>query len=244
MKEKILILFIFCLQQVYFGQVSVVQETIEGSTNRLLLNIGKGYLINDYIDRAEREISDTPLIDLFVSVPVDEIPKLDFRIINSEKIEPKYLNENYGRGNLYTIRGFLWIKDQYCMHVSINPVFFNESDRSFHNISYLELTLTFKGRINDLSLETKKVTPAVLNKKFASGNPAAKKVRYTVTPKNDWIDFTSEYLKIGVADDGIYRITYQSLARMDVAVGMINPKTFRLQSRGVDIPIYVFGEED
>ncbi len=51
-------------------------------------------------------------------------------------------------------------------------------------------------------------------------------------------------LKIGTAQDALFRITKSDLEAMGIITSSINPKTFRLIESGVEIPITVFGQDD
>ena len=60
----------------------------------------------------------------------------------------------------------------------------------------------------------------------------------------NWIDFNAEYLKLGVAADGVYRLVRSDLEAYSINVGTIDPKTFKFFYKGKEIPIYVSGEDD
>lgn len=59
---------------------------------------------------------------------------------------------------------------------------------------------------------------------------------------NEWIDFSKTYFKIKIADDGIYRLDYQTLAAAGVPVGSVQASQFRLYRYGVQEPIYTTTE--
>jgi len=66
---------------------------------------------------------------------------------------------------------------------------------------------------------------------------------------NEWIDFDQSYYKIMVANDGIYRVSQQSLVDQGIPVGSINGNEFELYRLGESQPIYVttqgtFGTDD
>jgi hypothetical protein len=58
------------------------------------------------------------------------------------------------------------------------------------------------------------------------------------------ISVDSPAYKIKVDQDGLYQVTYSDLQVAGVPVEGIDPRTFRLLNQGVEIPIYVIGEED
>ena len=61
---------------------------------------------------------------------------------------------------------------------------------------------------------------------------------------NEWINYNQSYYKIPIAEEGIYRISYQSLINSGVPINTFNPQSLQLFARGEEIPIYVEGEQD
>lgn len=51
-------------------------------------------------------------------------------------------------------------------------------------------------------------------------------------------------LKIGVTEDGIYKLTYNDLADAGFHLNTTDPRAIKLSNRGAGIPIYVHGEDD
>lgn len=51
-------------------------------------------------------------------------------------------------------------------------------------------------------------------------------------------------LKIGVVQNGLYRLTYNNLVGAGFEAGQIDPRTIKISNRGVEIPILVTGEAD
>lgn len=60
---------------------------------------------------------------------------------------------------------------------------------------------------------------------------------------NEWIHFGQPYFKIQVAHDSLYRLTPAALQSAGFPAG-IDPRTFRLFHRGVEVAIHVEGETD
>ncbi|MCH7761019.1 hypothetical protein IIA15_06425 [candidate division TA06 bacterium] len=50
--------------------------------------------------------------------------------------------------------------------------------------------------------------------------------------------------RIIVNSDGIYRIPYEDLVKAGMNVAGVDPRTFRLENKGREVPIYLVGEED
>jgi len=61
---------------------------------------------------------------------------------------------------------------------------------------------------------------------------------------NEWIDYGQRYYKIPIAEDGVYRITFNDLANAGIPVSGIEPANFQIFAANEEIPIYIEGGED
>ncbi|MFM7630074.1 MAG: hypothetical protein ACKO44_11195 [Algoriphagus sp.] len=59
-----------------------------------------------------------------------------------------------------------------------------------------------------------------------------------------WYRYDLSYYKISTAKEGIYRIGFEALANLGLAMQQINPQFFRLYHRGKEVALHVEGEED
>lgn len=60
---------------------------------------------------------------------------------------------------------------------------------------------------------------------------------------NDWINFSQPYYKLNVAQDGIYKVSYQELNAAGFPVGA-DPRNIQLFHRGIEQAIAIEGEQD
>ncbi len=75
----------------------------------------------------------------------------------------------------------------------------------------------------------------------------AEKFRTTFTSADstgDWIDYSKDYLKIGIAQDGVYRIYGQDLSGYGIDIGSINPSSIRFMHQGKEKPLHFQGNQD
>ena len=63
-------------------------------------------------------------------------------------------------------------------------------------------------------------------------------------PGNEWINYQQTYLKIPIAQPGLYRVTSDELQRAGLPTATVDPTTIQLFHRGVEQAIYVAGEFD
>ncbi len=61
---------------------------------------------------------------------------------------------------------------------------------------------------------------------------------------NEWINYSQQYFRIFVVQDGIYRIDSTALANAGINMALLNPKNLQLFGRGQEQYIYVKGESD
>jgi hypothetical protein len=61
---------------------------------------------------------------------------------------------------------------------------------------------------------------------------------------NDWINFNQPYVKVSVARDGIYKLTYADLQAANFPVNSVDPRLIKLYHRGIEQAILVQGEAD
>ncbi len=60
----------------------------------------------------------------------------------------------------------------------------------------------------------------------------------------NWITPNKAYLKISVAEDGLYRIVKTDFVNAGINTSAIDPRTIKLFNKGNQLPIYFFGEQD
>ncbi len=206
-----------------------------------------------------------PKKDLFIAIPPNSNPAIQLNIINQEFIDAypeinplvKSVNGSLvvyqevempvrinGSKNL-KIKGKLWIGNSYCLHVQIKLYDFDSNNRRTIKFNKFELRLTFNSKVefsNSTSKKLSGVNSLIINPKLAAnyfGEP-----NFHVVDSDSWIDYTKDYLKIGTTKNSIYKITPFDLSSFKINYNSIDPKTFKLFKNGIEIPIYVNGEDD
>ena len=66
----------------------------------------------------------------------------------------------------------------------------------------------------------------------------------SIVQANSWINYTQNYYKFQIHQDGVYRIGYSALNSSGIQVATIDPRNFQLFARGREVPIYIEGESD
>lgn len=60
----------------------------------------------------------------------------------------------------------------------------------------------------------------------------------------NWITPNKTYLKLYIADDGMYNINYNDFTGAGISPGIIDPRTVKVIYKGSEIPVYFSGESD
>ena len=216
----------------------------------------------NYIDEANPGSPILPSKDLFIAIPPGSSPNLkvlikDKRVINAEpELNPVVKRENDSsliylnaqtpvistNDKLYKINGFLWIGNNYCLHLTIHEYQYNYQNRLITENNGIHLELQFSKTLNSTGNNLGSVSSIILNKEFASINQS--NPIYQVKKTDEWINYDDTYVKIGVAQDGVYRFDYDDLSQLGVSLNGVNPRTLKLFNKGELIPIYVYGEND
>ncbi len=184
------------------------------------------------------------------SNPEVELFKDSILVYKQTQINPEYYQDKFYPSDEYEIIGYIWIRDYYCVVLKINTHRYDWNKRHVRVMKSANFDLEFYDlkpyEINKskLNLFDSHLQNLIINyneaDQFRSFRPKLSKVKLS----DDWINFDSEYLKLGVALDGIYRIFKSDLQQFGINTGSINPKSFKMFLKGNQIPIFVSGEED
>jgi hypothetical protein len=264
-------LFIFFIYIVTLTYGSEIKETYNQNKYHLSLIFKNSYSINsDNTVNFTETIKDyskpgsfnLPQKKILIKVPGSNIPIVAIQIIKSDELngtpsitpdikkendstlieananfDSRYFTPNFS--NFYKINGIKNIKGQLYLDIDLFTAYYDFNKRKTISISELSISLEFD---NNISAETTKLLTdsLFLNQTY---NNSKNFSTFSDTTDN-WIDYSKTYLKLGVVKDGIYRITPNDLEQYGINTSLINPKSFKLFSKGKQIPIFVHGEND
>ena len=150
------------------------------------------------------------------------------------------------------IIGYNWYREFYCAIVKINTHQFDINTNQLRRITSVKLNIDFGSsypfslaeNFNTVLPESKdELGSLILNYQIAN-QFAGKQPLVLEDTTGNWINYGSEYFKIGTAKDALFRIYKLDLEANGINTSSINPKTFRLIESGVEIPITVSGQDD
>lgn len=61
---------------------------------------------------------------------------------------------------------------------------------------------------------------------------------------NSWINYSQQYFKVKIAENGLFRIDSVTLYNAGVPINVIDPRNIQLFARGQEIPLFINGEND
>ncbi len=148
------------------------------------------------------------------------------------------------------IKGYFNFRGIYCAAVQLNTHFYDVNTNSLDIIDKLDIRITFDNSnltVGEHSEEKRSRFDNILNDVILNSDLISQ-FYSSSNLQNDslynWIDFNGTYLKLGTADDGVYRLFKSDLENFGVNTSLINPRTFKLILKGKEIPVYVQGEAD
>jgi hypothetical protein len=158
--------------------------------------------------------------------------------------------EKKNNSNLEII-GYGWYQEYYCAQVKINTHSFDLITNQINRIKSVKLLIDF-GEAYPFALDENPQTKIKTNREWDSlllnsqiaSQFTGKQPLILEDSTGNWIDYGSEYLKVGTAKDGLFRITKSDLESKGINISQINPKTFRLFDSGIEVPITVSGQDD
>ncbi len=158
------------------------------------------------------------------------------KVFGEPAIKP--INSSY-----YKFNGYLWIGGNYCAHVTIFPYLYDEQQNQINELKEFQIDLDVVS--DPVNISSRRILTSasdlIVNSDYAANWKSAQPGT-RIAQTDSWIDYSQEYLKIGIALDGIYRLTYSDLKNYGVPVGTINPRALKLFLKGNEIPIFVSGE--
>lgn len=255
------------------AQLRYVDEIVNGNNYRIVLESDYEYILreiegktslvfNSLFDESLSGNFYTPSSDIFIAIPRNSNPKIQFKSVTKEVLSALPLvnpltsrldnnityqyNQNPSELNEYSpfiFKGYLWIEDNYCLHLSINPFEIDHGSRTTIHHKKLEINLLFSEPLNNSgNIYNGEISNFIINKKFAESFKSEN--RNIEDKSNSWINFNQTYIKLGVASDGVYRVGYNELQNLGIQTTTIDPRKFQIYLKGVQIPIYVSGEDD
>jgi hypothetical protein len=146
------------------------------------------------------------------------------------------------------VTGYEWYRGYRLARLIVTP--YQQQAPGYRFTTNVDVRLEFQSVVGSPVVVSKSADPqfdAVFKRLVANAGDLTV-VGQTKMAQNDstgnWILWGRPAIKLGIAEDGVYRVTFQNVQALVSAAGQIDPSTFRLFNRGVEIPVYVAGEQN
>ncbi len=145
---------------------------------------------------------------------------------------------------------YVWIRDFYCAVVQINPYKFVSETNSIEYDEQYELRFSFQSNFSispnspiSKANKVNNLSDLIVNSDIAE-QFRSHAHKFNSDSSDSWINFNTDYLKLSINKDGIYRLNKSYFQDKGINTTGIDPKTFQLFNYGKEIPIFVNGESD
>jgi len=172
-----------------------------------------------------------------------------YTTIKSE-IKTSLLKSDSYPSNETEIIGYTWLGRYFCAIVQINTHRYNWKDKSIKVIQNVSLMVNFGNSYEKNSSDyeesefEKNLSKYILNYEQARDLKIFSKHNRANDTSGNWIDYTKEYAKLAIGENGIYQITSQQLISYGINPSTIDPKTLKIFHKGNELPLFVKGEDD
>jgi len=175
----------------------------------------------------------------------------DSSIIYSEsKIEQKHYKSELFPSKLFEITSYTWIRDYYCAIIKINTHRYNWQNRQVEILNTAKLKVQFDEQ-KPFNLNTsgegdfdKSLKDVIINYEQARNFRSFQPLITQDDTTGNWIDYSKEYIKLKIPDDGIYRINYNDVLNYGLIPEQIDPLTFKVYWKGKQVSLFISGEND
>jgi hypothetical protein len=246
------------------NEYSLTVSLDDGNYNIIEKNNRKIIYFPEFYGESLAENLILPSRDIFIALPPNQSPEIDLQILEKEIInaEPQLTplleiskdsvviyKERTGSDfrintKAFTVKGYLWIGNNYVVHISINQFQYNFTERNISVNKKVKINFRYPNEIiRSEAVDNSRISnDIILNRNSAA--LWASKPNIQINNSDDWIDYSSQYVKLGTAQDGIYKIDFNDLSSLGINIGSIDPRTFKILNNGEEVPIYVSGEDD
>ncbi len=148
------------------------------------------------------------------------------------------------------VKGTFWFRDFYCVHVRVNLAKYQYSNNSVEEVTGYNLNVScgksIASQASPIAIHSdmdKSLRSVIANAAMAEqfrAKPAVVKDDTTGT----WINYGASYVKIGAANDGIYRVTKSALETLGISTSAIDFSTVQVFDRGTEVPVYIPAAND
>jgi len=249
------IAILFILVQSASAQITLEKEEIVNGKYRLIYsNHGYPYSIKGENGKRSLSFSEAedekdkqsfPAQNLLIALPANSRPAVTFKVTKQQQLSLGTIeNLPVREKELFAVQGYLWIDNSYCARIIVHPFYYDKTSGQVAEIKEFSIDVALPQSIIVDRSQTKLSASTIIDNPKYGTQWKSQQPSYSIAQTDSWIDYNADYVKLGVAKDGIYRLRYEDLLSFGVPIGSLNPKSLKIYLMGKEIPIYVYGEND
>lgn len=197
--------------------------------------------VNIKINEQKYFTTSIPYIEINPKVVLEHDSTMSYKKVGLSK-DYFYENETYPANELI-INGYTWIRGYYCAVVTINIDRYNWKNKNLSSLLSAKLNIKYYETTNNINLISEKIFDSVA-KKLIINYDYAKSYKTNIVMQVDdslskWIDYSQEYVKLKIPQDGIYRIYYNDMKEYGIEPSFIDIRKLKLFQKGKQIPLYI-----
>jgi hypothetical protein len=193
---------------------------------------------------------------------LDVLPGGDFQLDFTPKRE-LYATDAFYPGHPVKLGETGYLRDQAVAQVQFYPVQYNPVTGELRLYRHIRARVTWAAQLSLATTKRREASPVfehvlhdtILNYDALDRPPVSDRTPsfgptpptpYSLlpTPYSTPTSSSTDTLKIGVTEDGLYQLTRSDLTGAGFDLSGIDPRTIKISNRGTEIPIYVEGESD
>jgi len=179
------------------------------------------------------------------------IDRMDDSTLSIKDFENFEISEKRNPRDIVKVLSYFWLRDFYCAAIEVNTALFNESENKIIEYSDIEIHITLNSPIILKEYSPIKIVSSFdheLSKLIGNSSIVehfrSNRIFSLPDTIGNWINYISTYLKIGVSEDRVFRLSKIDLENIGINTSVINPNMIQLFESGVEQKIYVSGEND
>jgi Peptidase family C25/Interleukin-like EMT inducer/CARDB/Propeptide_C25 len=187
---------------------------------------------------------------IYQDVSIEANPKLvklkDSTLVYvSQNLQREYFQTDQYPSIECQVIGYMWLRDYYCAIIKINSSSYNWKLRQLKLLISASLNVNFNQTTAFIVNKTEKapydsvLKKIILNYNYADNFRSFQKSFIAQDTTGLWINYSNDYVKLSLINDGIYKIGFQDLVKYGLDPAAINPSTIKIYCKGNQLPLYI-----
>jgi len=158
------------------------------------------------------------------------IDRMNDSTLSNNVFEDFEISEKRNPQDMVKVLSYFWLRDFYCASIEVNTALFNESENKIIEYSDIEIHITLNSPIilkeyspiKIVSSFDQELSRLIRNSSIAE-QFRSNRIFNLPDTTGGWINYINTYLKIGVSEDRVFRLSKIDLENIGINTSVINP---------------------